>query len=253
MMSADPSGLGSAAAPRRASCCSSASAGRAAARPVPRPAPLSLDEALELAIPASDAVGLARADVTRAEGEVKRVRADLLPQLTGTAILHQDAQVPVQHRRQQGRQHRDQLLQPVHRRSVPARSRERVDSLEQRAVPLRPQSVAGLFSSLPFGRKNQYNFGLSFSQTLFSSGHPQGPASRPRWPGEVARIGVTTAEAQARLDVTSTYFDAVLSDRLVAIAELSLAQAETTLAQTGLGKRGRHPVGVRAAAARGHP
>ena len=46
---------------------------------------LWLEEALELALPASDGVAIARADILRAEGEVKKVRADLLPQLTGTA------------------------------------------------------------------------------------------------------------------------------------------------------------------------
>jgi outer membrane protein TolC len=203
---------------------------------VPAPRTLTLDEALELAIPASDAVGLARADVTRAEGEVKRARADLLPQLTGTASYTRTlksqfntggGKVDTTATSFCNRFTADPLL------SIS----ERVDSLEQSVQCLSALDLGGLFSSLPFGRKNQYNVGLSFSQTLFNSallkGRPRAAVAGRR----VARIGVTTAEAQARLEVTSTYFDAVLSDRLVAIAELSLAQAETTLSQTGLGKK----------------
>jgi hypothetical protein len=54
---------------------------------VTTPRARSLDDALELAIPASDGVGLARADVKRAEGEVKRGEechpADRLRQMGG--------------------------------------------------------------------------------------------------------------------------------------------------------------------------
>ena len=46
---------------------------------------LSLDEALRLARPASEPVGLARAALTRARGEVYQARSGLLPQITGSA------------------------------------------------------------------------------------------------------------------------------------------------------------------------
>ncbi len=203
---------------------------------VTTPRALSLDEALELAIPASDAVGLARADVKRAEGEVKRARADLLPQLTGTATYTRTLKSQFS----LGSSKVDTTATSFCNRFTADPSltiAERVDSLEQSVQCLSALNLGGLFSSLPFGRKNQYNFGLSFSQTLFSSGLLKGRPRAAVAGRRVARIGVSTAEAQARLDVTSTYFDAVLSDRLVAIAELSLAQAETTLAQTGLGKQ----------------
>ncbi len=203
---------------------------------VPAARPLSLDEALDLAIPASDAVGLARADVMRAEGEVKRVRADLLPQLTGTASYTRTlksqfntggGKVDTTATSFCSRFAGDPLL-PLD---------QRVDALEQSVQCLSALDLSSVFSSLPFGRKNQYNFGLGFSQTLFNSAIIKGRPRAAVAGRKVARIGVATAEAQARLDVTSTYFDAVLSDRLVAIAELSLAQAETTFAQTRLGKQ----------------
>ncbi len=200
------------------------------------PRALSLEEALELAIPASDAVGLAKAEIGRAEGEVKRVRADLLPQLTGTASYTRtlksqfntgSGKVDTTATSFCNRFAGDPLL-PLD---------QRVDALEQSVQCLSALDLSGLFSSLPFGRKNQYNFGLAFSQTLFNSSIVKGRPRAAVAGRKVARIGVTTAEAQARLDATSTYFDAVLSDRLVAIAELSQAQADTTLAQTQLGKQ----------------
>lgn len=209
-------------------------AAQQAALAVPRA--LSLEEALELAIPASDAVGLARADILRAEGEVKRIRADLLPQLTGTASYTRTLKSQFS----TGSGKVDTTATQFCNRfagdpSLPLD--QRVDALEQSVHCLSALDLSGLFSNLPFGRKNQYSFGLSFSQPLFNSslikGRPRAAVAGRR----VARLGVTTAEAQARLDATSTYFDAVLSDRLVAIAELSLAQAETTLAQTRLGKQ----------------
>jgi outer membrane protein TolC len=46
-----------------------------------------------------------------------------------------------------------------------------------------------------------------------------------------AEIALASARAELELDVTEAYWDAVLSDRLVVIAEASLAQAEATLSQ----------------------
>lgn len=202
----------------------------------PAARPLSLEDALELAIPASDGVGLARADLIRAEGEVKRVRADLLPQLTGTATYTRTLKSQFN----LGSGKVDTTATSFCNRFAgnPALPLDqRVDAIEQSLQCLSALDLSGLFSNLPFGRKNQYNFGLAFSQTLFNSSILKGRPRAAVAGRKVARLGVSTAEAQARLDVTSTYFDAVLSDRLVAIAELSLAQAETTLAQTRLGKQ----------------
>lgn len=52
--------------------------------------PLSLEEALGMARPASELVGLARSAVNRARGEQLRARSELFPQLTGTASYSRD-------------------------------------------------------------------------------------------------------------------------------------------------------------------
>jgi outer membrane protein len=197
---------------------------------------LSLEQALDLAVPASDAVSIARADVTRADGEVKRARADLLPQLSGTASYTRT--LKSQFNTGGGQVDTTATTSCTRFTADPAQTiGERVDSLERSVECLSALNPFAALGDLPFGRKNQYSFGLSFSQTLFSSalikGRPRAAVAGRR----VARLGVTTAEAQARLDVTQAYFDAALSDRLVAIAELSLAQAESTLAQTRVARQ----------------
>ncbi len=199
------------------------------------PRAISLEQALELAIPASDGVAIARADIRRAEGEVKRVRADLLPQLTGTASYTRTLKSQFN----TGGNKVDSTATLSCNRfaadpTLPIG--ERVDSLERSVACLSALNPFAALGDLPFGRKNQYNFGLSFSQTLFSSSILKGKPRAAVAGRRVARLGVTTAEAQARLDVTQAYFDAVLADRLVSIAELSFSQAETTLVQTRLAR-----------------
>ena len=201
----------------------------------PAARPLSLEDALALALPASDGVAIARADIQRADGEVKRVRADLLPQLTGSASYTRT--LKSQFNTGGGRV--DTTATTSCNRfagdpSLPVG--ERVDSLERSVECLSALNPFAALGNLPFGRKNQYNFGLQFSQVLFSSGILKGRPRAAVAGRRLAKLGLTAAEAQAKLDVTSAYFDAVLTDRLVGIAELSLAQAETTLAQTRLAR-----------------
>jgi outer membrane protein TolC len=52
-----------------------------------------------------------------------------------------------------------------------------------------------------------------------------------------AEVELTSQRAQLALDVTQAYFDAVLADRLVAIADTTLAQTEELLRQTTLARR----------------
>src|SRR5690606_990451 len=84
---------------------------------------------------------------------------------------------------------------------------------------------------LPFGQRNRWEVGLQGTQVLWAGG---GVVARSR----VAESGLRSArlvlaeeQAEVELVVTQAYWDAVLSDRLVAIAAASLAQAEATLRQ----------------------
>ena len=96
-------------------------------------------------------------------------------------------------------------------------------------------STGGIdFSKVGFGSKNGYTLGLSGSQNLFTGGRLSGLIESANATQRSARIELTAQQAQLQLDVTSTYFDAALSDRLLSIAEASLKQTQELLKQTQL-------------------
>jgi outer membrane protein len=206
----------------------------------PAPRPLSIEQALELAERESEAVGLARSDLTEAEGERRRARSAYFPQLTGSASYTRTLRS--QFSALQGED--DGPVTPVPEECAPFVPRpglpveERLDSLEA-AVECASNAdpFAGLGDDLPFGRENTYRLGLSFSQTLFTGGRVSGQARAADANVRRAELGLTSAQAQLLLDVTQAYYDAALGDRLVAIAQATLEQADTTLSQAQLARQ----------------
>jgi outer membrane protein TolC len=85
--------------------------------------------------------------------------------------------------------------------------------------------------ALPFGRANTYRLNLTFSQNVYTGGRLAAEQVRARLTRANAGLTLTSARAQLALDVAQAYFDAVLSDRLVIIAEATLRQAEETAEQ----------------------
>jgi len=201
---------------------------------------LSLVEALELAERESEAVGIAQSDLARAEGEKRRARSSYFPQLTGSASYTRTLRS--QFSALQSEDEGPSAPPPeecdafVPRPGLPVE--ERLDSLEA-AVECASNAdpFAGLGDDLPFGRENSYRFGLSFSQTLFSGGRVTGQTQAANAGVRSAAIGLTAARAQLLLDVTRAYYDAALGDRLVAIAQATLQQADTTLSQARLARQ----------------
>ncbi|MEO6195574.1 MAG: TolC family protein [Thermoanaerobaculia bacterium] len=157
---------------------------------------LSLEDALRIGSGESETVWVAEAGVTRAVGSEIISRSGLYPQVSGTASYTRT---------------------------------------------LRSQ-YSGLFSSgsgsgsgvqdLPFGRTNQYSLGLTLSQYIFDGGQTVARLRASRARRRSSEISVDAARAETLLDVTSSYFDALLSERLVTIAEASLGQQEEILRQT---------------------
>jgi outer membrane protein TolC len=203
---------------------------------------LSLEEALSLARPASEAVAIAKVGIDRARGDVTKAKSQLLPQLNGS--LRYTRQIKSQF---------DNLLNssaPIDTTaptSCPAFHPDpnkpfdqRINDLETAVTCTTTVNPFAGFSRLPFGRKNTYTFGLTGSQTLFDGGLIFGQMKAADAGKRSAEVGLTAAEAQLTLDVVQAYYDAALSDRLVAIAEATLGQADTTLSQTRL----RHDVGT---------
>lgn len=85
---------------------------------------------------------------------------------------------------------------------------------------------------LPFGQVNQYDLGLAASQTIYAGGRIAAAIDQGRAGLDGARIGVLSARAEIALAVTQVFYDAVLAERLVAIAGSTLEQAERALALT---------------------
>jgi outer membrane protein TolC len=159
---------------------------------------LSLDDALRLGSGESETVWVAQAGVMRAVGTEMVNRSGLFPQIAGTA---------------------------AYTRTL----RSQYSGLFSSGPS---SSSGGGVQNLPFGRTNQYTLGLTLSQYIFDGGQTLSRLRASRSRRRSAEINVDSARAETLLEVTSGYFDALLADRLVEIAESSLAQQEEILRQT---------------------
>jgi outer membrane protein len=168
----------------------------------PQGTPLTLEDALTIAESKSEQVAIARAGVTRADQEKKRARSERFPQLSALASY-------------------DRTL-----------ASEFSGLFEDTGGGEGEDSG---FEDLPFGRKNIWRVGLLFTQALYTGGRISALERIAQAGQEVASVEVASARATLGLDVIRAYYDAVLSDRLVTIAEAALAQADAAYQQTTLG------------------
>jgi outer membrane protein len=205
----------------------------AAAAPVHR---ISLDDALRGAESKSPDIAIARAAVTRAEGQRDRARSQFLPQIYGSAGYTRTLRSQFQ-----GITFAGDTMGPPACSSfmidTSASVNARLGVLEQALGCSPSNNVFGSFQDLGFGAANQWNLGLSLSQNVFTGGRITAQYRSANAGRRSAAIGLTAAQAQLLLDVTQAYYDAQLADRLVAIAQATLVQAETTLVQTRLGRQ----------------
>ena len=201
--------------------------------------PLSLDEAIRLAARESEQLQIARAGIVRAGGQQRQARSLYKPQLSGSvayartlrsqfsslaATVAPDTTAGVP-------------LDPVCAPNIPANATQ----AQRDAALAQAQSCAvagGIdFSKSSFGAKNQYTVGLAFSQSVYSGGRNSGQNTAADAGRRVADVELTAQRAQLALDVTQAYFDAQLADRLVEIADTTLAQTDELLRQTTLARR----------------
>ena len=161
---------------------------------------LSLDAAVSLAEPASEVVGIAQAGVQRARGAQAQARSIFFPQLQASASYTRT-----------------------------------LKSQFEGAFGSDTSSSGPDFSNLPFGQANTYVFGLQGQWTLFNGMRNFAGASAAAAESRAAETGLTSQRAALLLTAAESYYDALLADRLVAIAESTLAQTEATLRETQLG------------------
>lgn len=201
---------------------------------------LTLDEALDLAEPKSEPVTIATAGVTRAESQQQRVRSEWMPQVSAVAAYDRALASEF-----------SGVFDNLGPTCIPftvdpaAPLQDRVAEIERALRDCPPtgnvfgsgttdESDGDDSRSLPFGQPNTYRINLAFSQNLYTGGRLQAQQNQARLGRESAQLNLTSTRAQLALDVAQAYFDAVLSDQLVVIAQATLTQAESTADQVRL-------------------
>ena len=176
----------------------------------PAARPLTLDDAFRLAEPSSDDVRIAQNAVTRAKGQYLQTRAAVLPQLTASANYSHTIQ--------------NQFAAITKRFAKPVDPNAPKDTTTQPTNPI----------ALLFGSPNTVTLGLQASQPLYLDGRFQLANRVAKANEDVYRYGLRTAKAKLRYDIASAYFDAVIAEKFLQIAESSLVQTQRTLRQTTL-------------------
>ncbi len=177
---------------------------------------LSLEEALAMVAERSESVQIATAGVARASGQLRQARSQLLPQLSATASYQRTLQ--------------SQFAEIAE--SVGGDGGDGGGGEPGGGDDLADNPLARIFAS-----ENTLVLGLQFDQTIYGGGRIRAQARAASAGRDAARIGVTSAVAQSQLDVTQAYYDALLADRLVAIAESSLVQTERAFRQARLARQ----------------
>lgn len=195
---------------------------------------MTLEQALKIAVETSESVAAARAGVRRAEAEQARARSGRFPQLSGSVSYD--------------RALASEFSGVFDRGGGPPCDPFRLDPsapLDARVAEIERAIDCGAIGNavfggggdaengtdLPFGRENTWRFGLSLSQSVFSGGRLDALDALAAAGREGADLTMTSTRAQLLFDVTQAYYDAALSDRLVAIAEGTVNQAEATVRQ----------------------
>lgn len=188
---------------------------------------LSLDDALTLADAASEQVAIAEAGVRRADDQIVLARSERYPQLNSGFAYQRTLQTQF-----------DGIFDAPAGPPCPGLTvtptnplGDRVSELERFLQCPASFSFGGEGSDLPFGQLNTWTASLQFSQLIWNGGRVEAQERQARAGRTAAGLGVTTTRAQLYLDVTTAYFDAALSDRLVAIMQATLDQAGAALSQ----------------------
>jgi outer membrane protein TolC len=168
---------------------------------------------LDLAEARSESVTIARAGVTRTEGDRLRARSELFPQLSASASYD---------------------------RSLASEFEGVFDDAVfgdggDGGTPDGDPADDGGLEDLPFGRENTWRASLTLSQNVYSGGRIGAQQAIARAGRESADLGLTTTRAQLLFEATQAYYDAALSERLATIADASLQQAGATLQQVQAG------------------
>jgi outer membrane protein len=205
---------------------------------------LSLADALRTAELQSEDVRIAQAGVMRARGEQYRARSQYLPQINASAqytrtlrtVFQEAAGPPPPQKTFTPPDPIDPDGCASYLAPSGATPDQRIAGLEQSIRCNSGFDPFAAFANLPFGRPNQWDLGITVSQNLFAGGRIIAQNTAATAGRRSAEIQLASQRAQVQLTVTQAYYDAVLGERLLAIAKSSLVQTENTLRQTQLAR-----------------
>lgn len=192
---------------------------------------VSLEEAIRLADRTSESIEIARAAVTRANGQQLVARSQFLPQINAQAGYSRTLASQFEGFSFGGPDtsaFRGLCSPNIAPTATPL---ERQTALDQ-ARTCQATGGGADFSSVGFGAENQWTLGLQFSQSVFSGGRATGQRIAASSGRRAADIELTAQRAQSILDVTQAYYNTVLASRLADIAESSLRMSDDVLRQT---------------------
>jgi outer membrane protein TolC len=189
---------------------------------------LSLSEAIQLASERSEALAVARAGESRADAGAQRANSERLPQINFAGSYSRTLASEFSGAFGGAGPVCDPLSVDPSRPLT-----DRVAELE-RAAGCGAVGPSFDLENLPFGQRNIYQLGLTFSQALYAGGRIDAQRTQASLARRVAELTTTGTGAQLALTVTQAYYDAALADRLLAIAESTFNQAAATFEQVRL-------------------
>ncbi len=166
---------------------------------------LSLGDALRMAERKSANVRIAEAGAARAAGQQRQADSQLLPQVNGAASY------------QRAIQNQFQAIS------------ERFAQPDTSSTPPAQDGIANSPLAQIFAAPNTAVLTLSATQNVWTAGRLSAQRAGARAGRDAADIQLTSARAQALLDVAAAYYDAVAAERLQAIADSTLELTERTL------------------------
>ncbi|HEX5439114.1 MAG TPA: TolC family protein [Gemmatimonadaceae bacterium] len=207
---------------------------------------LSLDDALRMAERVSEPVAMARAGVLRSRGQQSVARSQFLPQIYGSAQYTRT--LKTQYASLSTSSSDTSTAPPPPNCSAfvdnpawtPQMRRDSINAAVNRALLCPAANGGNPFTgirNLPFGQANAYQLGLTVTQNVFAGGRIDAQIHEANAARQTAEVNLASARAQLVISVASAYYDAVLSDQLVAIADSTLAQDDRTLSQTRLAEQ----------------
>jgi outer membrane protein TolC len=198
---------------------------------------LTLDQAIAMAADKSEALAIARAGEARADADQMRVNSQRLPQLSFTGSYDRTLASEF-----------SSVLDSSTGPSCSALSVDAAKPLADRVGELERAAECGAigpsfnFGNLPFGQRNVYRLTFSFSQSVYSGGRIPAQRTQAEAARRAAEINTTSTNAQLQLEVARAFFDAALSDRMLAIAQAGADQSAAIYEQTQQGfAAGRQP------------